>query len=163
MPADSAAHPLRMRPCRDAGNPVMSVVGARYRVAERSSSGRNGRMASDRGGVSVSFVAFRAARNRPLRSAITRDSSHYRLLSCANPHIPASRVVHGLCEPIAVAPLNTLCFRVSQAPSPNPPGTRAPRIIALDSIFFKSRSAAASRPPPGISGHRLRTVRADAS
>ena len=78
LPPDCAAHPLRMRLCRDAGRRAMSAPGAGSQAAEGPPGGRKGRTASDKREKSVSCVAFRTARSRLLRPSITRDSCRYR-------------------------------------------------------------------------------------
>ena len=81
VPPEAAAHPPRMRPCRDAGTRAMSIGDTRYRgyrAAERTRGGRKAPAASDRRGISVSCAKFRAARGRSLRFQITRDSCCYR-------------------------------------------------------------------------------------
>ena len=85
FPSDSAAHPSRTRPCRDAGNRAMSDPGARYQgyqAAEGTPGGRKVPAASDMRGISASCVAIRAVRSRLLRFRITRDSCRYRAQSC---------------------------------------------------------------------------------
>ena len=101
---DLVAHPSGMHRCRDAESRATGGSGAANQGVERTGGGRKGRMAPDRRGESASCVAFGAVRSRWLRFGITHDSSHYRLLSCANPPIPASPAVHRIPEPIAVAP-----------------------------------------------------------
>ena len=81
-PPDSAAHPSRTRPCRDAGNRPMRVPGAGNRATERHSGGRKGRTASELRGISSGCVAFRAARSRSAASRITPDNFRYQERTC---------------------------------------------------------------------------------
>ena len=95
-PPDSASHPSRMRPCRDAGNRAMNVAGARYQgyqAAERTPGVGKVPVASDMTGISISCAAFRTARSRSLRVQITRDSCRYRAQYCQH-HIRASGAPH---------------------------------------------------------------------
>ena len=76
-PPDSAAHPLRMRPCRDAGNRAMNLPVARYRAAERRRGGRKAPEASKKRGISAACGAFRAARGRSAAPRIARDNIRF--------------------------------------------------------------------------------------
>ena len=78
FPPDSAAHSLRMHPCRDTGNRAMNVQRARYQAAERAPGREKDRSGSDMRGISVCCAAFRTARSRSLRFQTTRDSCRYR-------------------------------------------------------------------------------------
>ena len=88
FPLDSAALPLGMRLCRDAGNWAMRLPSIRYQgyqAAERTVGGRKAPAASDMHGISVYCATFRAARSRSLRFQITRDSCCYRAQYCQYP------------------------------------------------------------------------------
>ena len=82
FPPESAAHPLRLRPCRNAGNRAMNLPDARYWAAERPPGGRKGRNASETRGISVYCVALRATRGRPAATRITPDNCRYRERTC---------------------------------------------------------------------------------
>ena len=75
---DSAAHPLRMRPCRDTGKRAMSGPGAGIGATERTLGGRKGRSVSDKRGISVRCAAFRVAQDRSNAFRFAHDNFRYR-------------------------------------------------------------------------------------
>jgi len=77
-PPESAAHPLRMHPCRDTGNRAMNVPGTGNWEAERTLGGRKGRSTSEMCEIPVSCVAFRAARDRSAAARFAHDNFRYR-------------------------------------------------------------------------------------
>ena len=88
FPPYSVARPSRRRPCGDTGNRAMRVRGAANRTAERTPRGRKADAAPDIRGISVSCVAFRAARSRLLWFQITRDNCRYRAQYCQSAFVP---------------------------------------------------------------------------
>ena len=78
FPPDSAAHPLRMRPCRDAGIRAMSGPGAGSQATKRTPGRGKGRKEPDMRGISIPCMAFRAARDRSNASRFAHDNFRYR-------------------------------------------------------------------------------------
>ena len=158
FPPESVAHPLRMRPCRDTGNRTMGVPSARYqgyRAAKPIPFGRKGRKASELRGISVSCVAIRAARDRPIASCFAHDNFRYRASNCQY-RLFAGSARHERRAPISatdarqtVGPwkfFGIFRFRPLHAGRiPDPPP--APD-FTLDNIFGVARRNAASAPIP---------------
>ena len=150
---DSAAHPARMHPCRDAGNRAMSVRIEGYRAAQRANGGRKGLMASNWHGISVACVAFRAARGRPAATRITPDNCRYQEQSCQSPFAREDRASDhrtGRHAPRGRQPVQLKRFSRPRQPGPGAAGRGAgstrPPIIARDNIFADARETGLSAP-----------------